>query len=197
MTNKTCPECGMEQNNKAKFCENCGTPFSKGNENDKGNSFITKCSNCGAELTTEMYCPDCGEPTGIKLCPNCGKKLLNEDFCTNCGYKINPFIKNCSKCGSKMNYNARVCPNCGTKAIYRNPFVALVLSLVFPGLGQLYNNQHQKGIKLFIAGIISIILWFIVVGIILCILIWVYGMYDAFFTAKAINHGEIVEDKFF
>ena len=186
---KTCPKCGCKQESFAKFCRNCGASLSGEN--------IRSCEYCGAVLHDEAFCPDCGKPTGIMTCPKCGKKTVNEDFCPVCGYKVNQNIRVCANCGSKIDARNEICPNCGTKAIKKNPIVALALSLVFPGLGQFYNHQNHKGLVLIIAYIVSWILSLILIGVILVFLIWIYGMYDAFVSAKAINNGEILEDRLF
>ncbi|MBR0272243.1 MAG: zinc ribbon domain-containing protein [Methanobrevibacter sp.] len=193
MTNKICPECGTEQEIFAKFCKNCGFQLTDENKNDN----VMKCSHCGAELSDEAFCPNCGKATGIKICPNCRQKTVNEDYCSVCGYKINQNIKICANCGSKIDKMANVCAHCGAKVAGKNPVVALILSFIFPGLGQLYNNQNHKGITLIIAYIVSGILTLLLIGIILAILIWIYGMYDAFISAKAINNGELIEDRIF
>jgi TM2 domain-containing membrane protein YozV len=96
-----------------------------------------------------------------------------------------------------MDVNAQVCASCGAAVVQKNPILALVLSLLFPGLGQLYNGQNRKGITLIIAYVVFLILSLILIGIILAILIWLYGMYDAFTSAKALNNGETVEDRIF
>ena len=36
-----------------------------------------------------------------------------------------------------------------------NPRVALVLSAIFPGLGQFYNRQFGKGVAFFVAGLVA------------------------------------------
>lgn len=193
---KICPECGTEHEDAAKFCRNCGASFSNENKNDNGKTSM-RCRNCGAELNDEMYCPDCGEATGINICPNCRQKTVNEDFCPYCGYKINKSVKNCRYCGSKIDVMAKVCSNCGARVADKNPLAALALSFLFPGLGQLYNNQNHKAITLIAGYIISLILCLLLVGIILALLIWIYGMYDAFNSAKALNNGESLEDRIF
>lgn len=190
---KTCPKCGTEQEIFSKFCRNCGASFSSENSNES----TMKCENCGAELNDEAFCPDCGKSTGITICPNCRHKVVNEDFCSVCGYQINREIRICSNCGSKIDAMAKVCVHCGAKTIKKNPLIALGLSLIFPGLGQLYNNQNHKGIILIIGYIVSFILCLILIGIIFVILIWIYAMYDAFISAKALNNGEILEDRLF
>lgn len=83
----------------------------------------------------------------------------------------------------------------------KEPIIALILSLVIPGLGQVYDAQIKKGVILFIAFVVSIILtyvaWAHIVGF--CIMIaplaiWLYGMFDAFKEAGKINRGEPTKD---
>jgi tetratricopeptide (TPR) repeat protein len=40
----------------------------------------------------------------------------------------------------------------------RNPALAIVYGCLFPGLGQLYNRQHEKGLAIFAAGALIVIL---------------------------------------
>ncbi len=189
---KTCPKCGTEQEIFAKFCRNCGASFSRENNED-----VMRCSHCGTELNNEAFCPDCGQPTGIKICPSCRQKTVNEDFCSVCGYKINPNVKICTNCGSKIDAMAKVCVHCGAEVIQKKPIVALILSMIFPGLGQFYNNQNHKAITIIIGNVISVIFFLLLIGFILAILIWIYSMYDAFTSAKAINDGKLLEDRIF
>jgi len=90
----------------------------------------------------------------------------------------------------------------------KNPKLALILSAIFPGLGQIYNNQVLKGIALIalntvvnfllikpLEGLISsldskpdnstlfIVASYTVIGLIL----WVYAIIDAKRTAERIN----------
>jgi TM2 domain-containing membrane protein YozV len=71
----------------------------------------------------------------------------------------------------------------------KNPVRAALLSLVFPGLGQIYNGENFKGFLLFfwvLAGLIILI-----PGII----IWGYGIYDARAVALKMNSGVILYRK--
>ena len=72
---------------------------------------------------------------------------------------------------------------------------ATIASIIFPGLGQFYNGQTNKGI-LFV--IIGAILWYGIVAthrflygvsIVVYVVIWAYNIYDARNTAKFINEG--------
>lgn len=175
------------------------------------------CSKCGYELKNEKFCPKCGQSTASivpyeskeKTCPSCGTKITTEKFCPNCGCKTDGTIKQttnvpqkyCRNCGNPIDPKAEICPKCGVRQMAvvgeKNPVFALVLSLIFPGLGQFYNNQNKKGIILIIAFLVSWVLMFILIGFILILIVWIFGMYDAYSTAKALNNGEYVEDQFF
>nr|WP_319373558.1 hypothetical protein [uncultured Methanobacterium sp.] len=68
-----------------------------------------------------------------------------------------------------------------------NPILALVISFFFPGLGSVYAGKTMMGIVIFIIAIILAILYSMVFYwlIVLYIIVWIYGMYDAYTTAKA------------
>ena len=89
---------------------------------------------------------------------------------------------------------------------YRNPGIATLMSLVFPGGGQFYNAQSSKGIGFFLWGSISngVIIYalegnidsdtqetIIAIAGISALTCWIYGMYDANSMAKQINKGYI------
>jgi TM2 domain-containing membrane protein YozV len=111
--------------------------------------------------------------------------------------------KYCSNCGSQIDAKAEICPDCGVRqpgsTVYqgsafqeKNPGLAAVLSALFVGLGQIYNGQIGKGLILILAYIISWALMLLIIGFITTPLIWIFGIYDAYNTAKKINTGEIV-----
>lgn len=69
----------------------------------------------------------------------------------------------------------------------KSPGVALVLSFLIAGLGQIYNGELVKGI-LFI--VLSLVFWFLsifLIGIPLYIALWAYSMYDAYKGAQRFN----------
>ena len=66
--------------------------------------------------------------------------------------------------------------------------LALILSLLIPGLGQIYNGQVSKGAMMIVAAIVCAVLIFVFFPIgILYIVLWIYAMYDAFKDAKEYN----------
>lgn len=68
-----------------------------------------------------------------------------------------------------------------------NPILALIISFFLPGIGSVYAGKVMMGIVIFIVALIlgaaqfylGIIAW------ILYLIVWIYGMYDAYTTAKA------------
>lgn len=114
-----------------------------------------------------------------------------------CYYMVRKY---CSNCGSQIDERAEICPECGVRQVtpgyyqqggsqQKSPGLAALLSALVVGLGQVYNGEVGKGILLFVAAIISGILWLVYIGIIFSILVWVYAIYDAYTTAQKINGG--------
>lgn len=101
-------------------------------------------------------------------------------------------ISYCPYCGSKLNDTDESCPGCGAGFPCKNiqlkvPVVSAILSAFFPGLGQMYNGDKlSKGLLFFFGFAIGSLLWF-VPGI----LIWIFGMYDAYRKADMMQKGEV------
>jgi TM2 domain-containing membrane protein YozV len=62
----------------------------------------------------------------------------------------------------------------------KSPGVALLLSLVICGAGQMYNGQVGKGILMLIGCLLA---WLVFLGWV----IWIWSMVDAYTTAKDLN----------
>lgn len=95
----------------------------------------------------------------------------------------------------------------------KKPFLALILSAILPGLGQIYNNQFLKGLLFIVLNmLINILLMepalrvrelieknhreidnptlIIVTGYTIAgLVLWIYAILDAKKTAEAINEG--------
>jgi len=131
---------------------------------------VTSSSNIEAD--EKEYCRNCGEelpyrqgewpPSLPKLCPNCGIRIKD------------PF-----------RYGSRVGQGRTHSESLKNPTLAAILSII-PGLGQAYNGQILRGLLLFFTTGIGLLL-FVFPGII----VWIFGIYDSYRTAKKMNYGDI------
>lgn len=106
----------------------------------------------------------------------------------------------CRDCGAVISERAEICPECGVRQrdpptssldslvedLTRggNPFVAAVLSAIFPGLGQLYNRELEKGLALIVASFLAAISMLVAVGLVLVPAVWLYAIYDAYRVAE-------------
>lgn len=114
-------------------------------------------------------------------CQNCGSQLLDSaKFCDRCGAKVG---MDTERSNGNTEYNmASIMVNKKSEAL------ALILSLLIPGLGQIYNGQVSKGAMMIVAAIVCAVLIFVFFPIgILYIVLWIYSMYDAFKDAKEYN----------
>ncbi len=144
---------------------------------------MVACKNCGCEI-----------PEGAKFCRECGVEVIQEEepvketkFCQNCGFEMPRSSKFCPECG----YSTTGSPNRNNQ---KSPGLAAVLSFLIVGLGQIYLGLTKKGILLFIGAIISGVLMLVFIGWITWLLIWGYGIYDAYNSAEKINQGINVPD---
>ena len=143
-----------------------------------------------------------------KFCTNCGTEVSPETvFCPQCGFRLigeeKPQTKFCQNCGKKIDINAEICPHCGVRVANfvaseeKNVLISAILSFLFPGLGHLYLGLNKKGISFIVAYIVSAFLIFLVIGIVLVIIVWLWALIDSIKSTEAINRGEFVEDALF
>lgn len=150
---------------------------------------MAPCKNCGCEL-----------PEGAKFCKECGIEVIQEElntetkFCTNCGFKMPKSTKFCPECGSPTPGNSQAKNTPVVVNASKSPGLAAILSFFIVGLGQIYIGLTKKGILLFIGAVISGFLMLILIGWITWLLIWGYGIYDAYNSAEKMNQGIAVED---
>ncbi len=132
-------------------------------------------------------------------------------FCTTCGSQAADGAKFCSSCGSSLPappairskpvYAAPVLPPGAPAALmpvpapYYGPMpseksslLALILSFLIPGLGQLCNGETSKGVVFLVVGsvlwILTVITFFLRVA---AIPLWIYRMYDPYTRAQVYN----------
>lgn len=63
------------------------------------------------------------------------------------------------------------------------PVTAAILSAILPGVGQMYNDEAQKGIVIMVAYFVSALMMLVLIGFITTPIIYVYGIIDAYRTA--------------
>lgn len=159
------------------------------------------------------------QASDMKKCPNCGEEIAeNHNFCPNCGADLGKVsngdlpqrevettvsstdqsvIASTEKPIATISEQPVSHANANSVTVRKTPIVSAILSLIFPGLGQLYNGQNKKGIYFIIIAIVSVILMLLIVGIILYALFWIWSIFDAYSSAVKLNKGEFVEDKLF
>jgi len=80
---RTCPQCGRENPEGTKFCQDCGSKLGQRNV----------CPSCGAE-----------NPAGTRFCQECGSRLQSEGpaICSACGTENAPGTRFCGGCGGRL-----------------------------------------------------------------------------------------------
>lgn len=69
----------------------------------------------------------------------------------------------------------------------RSPLVAAVLSLIFSGLGQIYNGEITKGVIFIVVQLINAALTTVLVGFVLMPIVGLWAMLDAYLVARRNN----------
>ncbi|WP_424356624.1 hypothetical protein [Methanocella sp. MCL-LM] len=127
-----------------------------------------------------MKCYLHGDRDATGTCTRCGRAL-----CPDCTMTVNGNVV-CRQCTEQMASSAATVQVVNRK----EPILSVVLSFLVPGLGQIYNGHVKKGIVLLIG--YFLLCWTCLVPLV----IWLYGMYDGYKVAEAINRGEYQQDWF-
>ena len=188
-----CPDCGNEVPN-TKFCKNCGAHLSEiieaesSKEEHVGDAVGGQLQSADVKEeqtwdTNESISQENQNSNGLNFCRNCGVKLDGDyKFCPDCGYELSPSVS------STNNPVVR-----GTNE--KSMLLSVILSVIFPGLGQIYLGLKHKGLIFLIAYIVSAALILIIIGFVLALIIWIWALIDTINSTNALNNGEYVEDK--
>ena len=91
---------------------------------------------------------------------------------------------------SEIHTGAEIRPECGiekTRGKRKNPLLAALLSLIIPGLGQVYAGDLLRGFAL-LAGLgISFCLMALIIGFLTFPAIWIFAVIDAYKMVKKQN----------
>ena len=79
------------------------------------------------------------------------------------------------------NYNTAVLMNKKSEAL------AIVLSFLIPGVGEMYAGKVGKGVVILLLAIISAVLMIFIIGVFLYLIIWIYSMIDSYNLVKQYN----------
>lgn len=157
--------------NDTKYCRNCGSELISGGE---------FCQKCGTKVA-EPSIPPQGSGYATKHCVNCGAQMdARAEICPKCGVRVAPTP-------SFQNQPAQPYPPYQAAQPLKSPGLAAVLSLIIPGLGQIYNGEIGKGLAMVIVSIIMWVLVWLLIPFLVIIVLWVYGIYDAYKKAERIN----------
>ena len=98
-------------------------------------------------------------------------------FCNNCGCELADNATFCSKCGNKI------------KTKSKNIYLALILTFFITGIGSVYAGNIKKGLVLFLARFVFILVGGFIANffIILSILVWDYAFYEAYRDVQIAN----------
>ena len=194
-----CPDCGKEVP-QAKFCKNCGARLPEVEEatqivNEDVNSVVEEVKPVVVEETIPVSASEVTEEE-VKQ----EETRNNIRFCPNCGYELNGEFKFCPDCGANLtNPSGTTQTTSVTSYKEKNILIAIILSVIFPGLGQFYLGLNHKGLMFLIGYILSFVLFISIIllfiGAILMFVVWIWALIDTIISTNALNRGESVEDK--
>ena len=101
------------------------------------------------------------------FCPNCGKEVEAGDrFCKYCSYNLSEYAP---RNGSGVDEETI---SKGTKSTA----LAMVLSIILPGLGAYYIDGNTKGVIVFLISLVLLLLFGMPFSLLLRFILWIYGI---------------------
>lgn len=116
-----------------------------------------------------------------------------EAFCRDCGAVIDARAEICPECGVRQRDPPKSSVDSALDDLFEggNPFVAAVLSAVFPGLGQLYNRELERGLVFAVGFLVATASVMVLIGFFLAPAVWLYAVYDALRGVRRLHPGRL------
>jgi len=140
----------------------------------------------------------------MKFCYKCGEKIFQEaEICPKCGVRqMHPPVPGTAAPQSSPAAAGQPATQSGASgqgaqpaARYeerKSPALAAILSFFWCGLGHVYCGDYMFGIALMLLyPIIAFVCTITIICIPAVLLMWLWGMYDAYGLAQRINRGEV------
>lgn len=137
-----------------------------------------------------MNCAYHGQNTAVVNCNGCGKPL-----CPSCDHRIKgfPYCQDCIVSGVELLRNYNQSSYAPIIKRQTSPLVAVVLSLVCPGLGAAYNGQTSKALIYFAVFVGLFQMAILTGGMPLFVLgflgMWLFAALDSYRTARFLRSG--------
>lgn len=137
-----------------------------------------------------MNCAYHGQNVAVVNCNGCGKPL-----CPACDHRIKgfPYCQDCIVSGVELLRNYNQSSNIPFVKRHTSPFIAIILSLLCPGLGAAYNGQMVKALVYFAVFVGLFQMALNSNGIAIFVLgfmgMWLYAALDSWRTAQLIRSG--------
>jgi TM2 domain-containing membrane protein YozV len=115
-------------------------------------------------------------------------------FCPKCGKEVTEDMNVCPYCGNplKVMPTQRKVPVSKVTVGTKNSGLAAVLSLIIPGLGQMYAGQIGRGLLFLFIGIpltaiIALFFFWLILPLFLPLAFWIWNIFDAYNICNEYN----------
>jgi TM2 domain-containing membrane protein YozV len=115
-------------------------------------------------------------------------------FCPKCGNQVSDAETFCPYCGNQLKNTTvtRETPSPGVTVGTKNSGLAAVLSLIIPGLGQMYAGRIGRGLIFFFLGIpltaiIAVLFFWLIFPLFLPLAFWIWNIFDAYRLCNEYN----------
>jgi TM2 domain-containing membrane protein YozV len=135
-------------------------------------------------------------------------------FCSRCGRQVTDDMNNCPNCGNPLKAAQTPPPYQQPPPAYQQPTyqqppyqpapppssylmksagIAVLLSIIIPGAGQMYAGRIGRGLVFLFLGIplaviLAVLFFWLIFPLFLPLAFWIYNVYDAYQLCNEYNH---------